>query len=50
MVERKTVTVSTQVSPEDKQVLIEIAEKEDRTLSWIVREAIRQYLENQKVN
>lgn len=50
MAERKTMTVSAQVSPEDKQALIKIAEKEDRTLSWIVREAIRQYLENQKAN
>lgn len=46
MAERKTITVSAQVPPEDKIKLLEIAAKEDRTLSWVVREAIKQYIAN----
>lgn len=42
---RRTATVSTQLNIEDRELLIELAHDQDRTLSWIVREAINEYLE-----
>lgn len=42
---RKTATVSTQLNIEDRELLIQLAHDQDRTLSWIVREAINEYLE-----
>lgn len=42
---RRTATVSTQLNIEDRELLIQLAHDQDRTLSWIVREAINEYLE-----
>lgn len=38
------------VSNQEKEMLIEIAEKEDRTMSQVVRRAITEYYENHKNN
>lgn len=35
---------------QEKEMLIEIAEKEDRTMSQVVRRAINEYYENHKNN
>lgn len=42
---RRTATVSTQLNIEDRELLVRLAHDQDRTLSWIVREAINEYLE-----
>lgn len=38
------------INEQEKAILIEIAEKEDRTMSQVVRRAINEYYENHKNN
>lgn len=38
------------INEKEKAILIEIAEKEDRTMSQVVRRAISEYYENHKNN
>lgn len=40
-------SITTKITEEEKAKLLEIAAREDRTLSYIVRQIIKEYLENQ---
>ena len=39
-------SITTKITEEEKAQLLEIAEREDRTLSYVVRQIIKEYLEN----
>ena len=38
-------TITIRLPDEEKEKLIEIAEEQDLTLSWVVRKALKEYLE-----
>lgn len=38
-------TITVEIPPEVKQKLAEIAKREDRSVSWLVRKAIEAYLD-----
>ena len=40
-------TITIRISKEEKEKLNELASEDDRTLSYIVRQIIKKYLENQ---
>jgi predicted transcriptional regulator len=40
-------SITTKITEEEKFKLLEIAEREDRTLSYVVRQIIKEYLEKQ---
>lgn len=40
-------TITIRISKEEKEKLNELAAEDDRTLSYIVRQIIKKYLENQ---
>jgi predicted transcriptional regulator len=44
----KSVTISLAIPAELKEAIEKVAEKEERSLSWIVRKAIQEYLEKYK--
>lgn len=39
-------SITIRISEEEKEKLSQIAEEDDRTLSYIIRQIIKQYLEN----
>ena len=39
-------SITIRISEEEKEKLSQIAEKDDRTLSYVIRQIIKQYLEN----
>lgn len=40
-------TITIRISKEEKEKLNELAAEDDRTLSYVVRQIIKKYLENQ---
>lgn len=42
------VRINALIPEEDKVVLEKIAQEEERNLSWVVRKAIQEYIENHK--
>ena len=44
----KSVTISLAIPAELKEAIEKVAGKEERSLSWIVRKAIQEYLEKYK--
>lgn len=43
-------TITVEIPPEVKQELSKIAQEDDRSVSWVVRKAIEQYLASRKSN
>lgn len=39
-------SITIRISEEEKEKLSQIAEEDDRTLSYVIRQIIKQYLEN----
>lgn len=45
---KKSVTISAEILPEQKDDLNELSERMDRSVSWIVREALKDYISKNK--
>ena len=45
----KNKTISLAITEDMKEAIDNIAEKEERSSSWVVRKAIEEYIENRKV-